>query len=330
MKKFKVALVGCGSVSERHFEAIIQNNNCVLTSVCDNIKFKADSASERFGATAYYDFDVMLKNADFDVLHICTPHYLHAPFAIKAMNNGKHVFCEKPLAIKYEDALDMCECAKNNNVYLATCFQNRFNETSVFLKQKATSGEMGKIIAVKSNVTWCRDEKYFADDWHGTLEKEGGGLMINQCIHTVDLIQWLVDSDVISVEASISRKKFEGIIETEDTADALIKFQNGAEALFYGSLCFKSNSSVFLEIVFENGKIIMYDDMTVVDSNGNKEMITFKKPAIGEKDYWGSGHTFIINEFYDALINKRPFDVTGEEGSRAVKIINMLYENARN
>lgn len=328
MKKFRIAIAGCGNVSRRHFQAAELNDNSELTACCDIVKEKADAMAEQYNINAYYDFDKMIEQADFDILHICTPHYLHAPMAIKAMEKGKHVFCEKPLAIRYEDALKMCECAEKNNVYLASCFQNRYNNASCYLKELTESKKLGNIIGIKANVTWNRDEKYYSDDWHGTLEKEGGGVIINQCIHTLDLIQWLVNDEVASVKGSISQKRLAGIVETEDTADALITFNNGVKALFYGSLCFNTNSPVFLEIHFENGRAVMYDELVIYSGN-EKETIDINK-ATGKHDYWGSGHGVIINDFYNCIANSTVFPVNGSSGSIAVKIVDELYKSARN
>lgn len=328
MDKLRIAVVGCGNVSKMHFEAAFENEKCELVSCCDIVPEKAEAMSQLYGIKSFTDFDKMLAESDFDVLHICTPHYLHAPMAIAAMNRGKHVFCEKPLAIHYEDAVRMCECAKNNNVYLAACFQNRYNLSSQYLRDLVMSEKFGKIVAVKGNVTWDRDEDYYSDDWHGTLDKEGGGVIINQCIHTLDLIQWLVDSEIVSVDGSISQKRLKGKVETEDTADALIRFANGVEALFYGTLCYKANSSVFLEILFENGKAVMYDDLVITDENGSREVIALKK-STDANNYWGTSHKIIIDDFYDCIINKKEFLVNGNSGSVAVRIVDELYKSAR-
>ena len=304
MDKLRIAVVGCGNVSKMHFEAAFENENSELVACCDIVPGKSEAMSQLYGIKSFTDFDKMLAESDFDVLHICTPHYLHAPMAIAAMNTGKHVFCEKPLAIHYENAIEMCQCAKRNKVYLAACFQNRYNLSSQYLRELVHSKKLGKIVAVKGNVTWDRDEEYYSDDWHGTLDKEGGGVIINQCIHTIDLIQWLVGSEVVSVDGSISQKRLKGKVETEDTADALIKFANGVEALFYGTLCYKANSSVFLEILFENGKAVMYDDLVITDENGSREVIALKK-STDAKNYWGTSHKIIIDDFYDCIINKK-------------------------
>ncbi len=328
MDKLKSAVVGCGSVSRRHFETIINNSNSELVAVCDIVPEKADKKAAEYNVKAFYDFDKMLKNAQFDVLHICTPHYLHAPMAIMAMNKGIHVLCEKPLAIFYNDAVEMCECAKKNNVYLGTCFQNRYNDSSVYIKNMLLSGEMGAVTGAKGFVTWDRDEEYYSDDWHGTLEKEGGGVVINQSIHTLDLIQWLVGADMTDIKSSISQKRLAGKVETEDTADALITFENGVQALFYATLCYNANSPVFIEILCEKGKIVMYDDLAIIKKGEEKRTVTFEH-AKGEKGYWGNSHGRLIADFYDCIINRTPFSVDGVSGIKAVKIVDNLYKNAK-
>lgn len=329
MKKLSVAVVGCGNVSRRHLASADKNELSELVAVCDIKPERADSAAEKYGVKAYYNIDDLFADCDFDVLHICTPHYLHAEMAIAAMNKGKHVFCEKPLAIHYDDAVRMCECAEKNNVYLGTCFQNRYNVSSVYLKELINSKKLGNIVSIKANVTWDRDEKYYSDDWHGTLDKEGGGVIINQCIHTLDLIQWLTGDDVVSVDGSISQKRLKGKVETEDTADALIRFDNGVTALFYGSLCYNYNSPVFLEILFEKGKAVMYEELNIYYENGEKETVELNKIS-GKHSYWGSGHEVIISDFYNSILTESKFAVCGESGSVAVKIVDLLYKSARN
>lgn len=328
LDKLRAVVVGCGNISSRHLDFIAESDKSVLVAVCDNVMEKADKKAELYGVKAFYDFDEMLKNCEFDVLHICTPHYLHAEMAIKAMNLGKHVLCEKPLAITYDDAVKMCECAEKNNVYLGTCFQNRYNESSQYIKKLLQSGEMGEINGIKGMVTWDRDEEYYSDDWHGTLDKEGGGVVINQSIHTLDLMQWLVSSEVVDIKGSISQKRLEGKVETEDTADALITFENGCQGLFYATLCYCANSPVFIEILCEKGKIVMYDDLAILRKGEEKHTVAFEHTK-GDKGYWGNSHGKLIDEFYTSVITHSDFEVTCRSGIKAVKIVDGLYRNAR-
>ncbi len=328
MKKLKSAVAGCGNISSKHFDYIAESEKTELTAVCDIVPEKSDSAAQKYSAKAYYDFDKMLSDADFDVLHICTPHYLHAEMAIKAMSRNKHVLCEKPLAITYEDALKMCECARKNSVYLGVCFQNRYNYTSAYTKKLLKSGEMGQILGIKAFLTWDRDEKYYSDDWHGTIEKEGGGVVINQAIHTIDLIQWFADSKLQNIKSSISQKRLLGKVETEDTADALITFENGIEAVFFATLGYCENSPVHIEIACENGKITL-DDNLYIQKNDTPAQKIETEHLKGEKSYWGSSHGLLLDDFYSSIISNIAFAIDGEQGINAVKITDELYKYAR-
>lgn len=330
MNKLKAAVIGCGNISARHLSALKSNPHIDITAVCDIDMKRADMAAEQYHTAVFYNIEDLFEHGDFDVLHICTPHYLHADMALAAIQRGKHVLCEKPLAVHYEDALKMCDAAENNHVTLGVCFQNRYNPASVHIKNLLQSGELGAVQSLKGFVTWDRDESYYnADDWHGTLQKEGGGVVINQSIHTLDLLQWFTDAQVDTVSGSISQKRLAGKVETEDTADALIKFKNGVTALFYGTLCFTRNSPVFIEICCEKGRIVLYDDLTVFRQTGHKEIITFEA-ADGEKSYWGKSHKLLIDDFYQSVLHQAPFAVSGEEGLNAVKIVDFLYRSARN
>ena len=329
MDRLLSAVIGCGHISGRHLDALAENEKCEIAAVCDIDKTRADAKAEKYGAKAFYHIDDLLEWGKFDVLHICTPHYLHAPMAISAMNKGKHVLCEKPLAISYSDALRMCECAEKNNVYLGTCFQNRYNPASLYIKNMLESGELGNVTAVKGMVTWSRDENYYnADDWHGTLRKEGGGVVINQSIHTIDLMQWFAGSDIESVSGSVSQKKLAGKVETEDTADARIVFKNGVSAVFYATLGYAVNSPVFLEIICEKGRIVSYDDLTVYRDGQENSAMTFAK-TVGDNSYWGSGHKLLIDDFYDSILCGKDFQLCGKEGMKAVRIVDSLYSDAR-
>ena len=166
-------------------------------------------------------------------------------------------------------------------------------------------------------------------DWKGTWEKEGGGVVINQSIHTLDLLQWLIGSDMVDIKSSISQKRLAGKVETEDTADALITFEHGVQAIFYATLCYSGNSPVFIEILCEQGKIVMYDDLAIIKKGEEKRSVTFDH-AKGDKGYWGNSHSRLIADFYDCIINNSHFEVDAISGIKAVKIVDSLYRYSRN
>ena len=329
MEKLRTAVVGLGSISRTHLKAIESCENAVLSSVCDIVKSRADAEAAEYGAKAFYDFDEMLSDGEFDVLHICTPHYLHAQMAIKAMNAHKHVLTEKPMAMLYDDAVKMNEAAEKNGVYLGVCFQNRYNRSSIVLRQLIDSKALGEVKGIKGSVTWDRGADYYAQDaWRGTLDYEGGGVLINQAIHTLDLVQWLCPGNYESVKASISQKRLMGVVQTEDTADALITFDSGIKALFYASICYSANSPVSIEVECENGRILFCGDIFVMKNGAPTEVISFNQLR-GEKAYWGDSHTLLINDFYSSVIDGKPFAVNGKEGLTALKIISDIYKQCR-
>ena len=324
----KTAIVGCGNVSAMHFDAVKKLGCGKITAVCDIVKEKADLKAADCGADALYDFDDMLKNADFDVLHICTPHYLHPEMAIKAMRAGKAVFCEKPMAMSYADALRVAGVARETGAYFGCCFQNRYNFASREVKRLTDSGELGELRGIRAFVTWDRGEDYYnADDWHGTLQKEGGGVCINQAIHTLDLVQWFAGADITDVKGTISQKRLGGIVETEDTADALIAFSNGVKAVFFGTLCYTDNSPVFIEVMGSRGRAVISDELTIMTDNG-RQVLPLDHSG-GPKGYWGKGHIAIIEDFYDAINSRRPFAVDADEAAKAVKIVDGIYRDRR-
>lgn len=327
--KIKASIVGCGNISGKHLSAISSIPYAEIVSVCDVNKERARLKASEFGAKAFYDFNEMILAGGFDVLHICTPHYLHYPMALKAIERDVNVLSEKPPAIRYDDALDMCEKAREKGVLLGTCFQNRFNQSSVYIKNAINNGELGSLKTIKGFVTWRRDESYYrSDDWHGSVKKEGGSLVINQAIHTLDLMEWFAGSDAESVKASVSTKKLNNVIETEDTADALIRFKNGVEGVFFGTLCYGENSPVFIELLFEKGKITLYDDLTVLREGERPKIIELQKSK-GEKSYWGNSHNELIENFYDCIISGKNSDILYESGVKVMDIIDRIYDKAR-
>ena len=186
----KTAVVGCGNISNVHFKALSEIQEIEIVAVADIKKERADKKAVEFGAKAYYDFEEMLANEDLDCIHICTPHYLHTPMALKALNKGIHVLIEKPCSVSADEVEALRNAQKESGKQVGICFQNRYNSCVCRAKELVDSGNMGKIRSVRAFVTWCRGEDYYSDDWHGTLEKECGGVLINQAIHTVDLIQY--------------------------------------------------------------------------------------------------------------------------------------------
>lgn len=327
MSKLNCAIIGCGRIFSTHADAITKCPDATLYAVCDSDRKKAMDAAEKYSCKAYFDYKEMLRDRLIDSVHICTPNYLHAPMSIEAMYAGKHVLAEKPMAIPVSDAQQMIRVSEDTGKVLGVCFQNRYNTTSARIKELLDSGKIGRVLGGKASVTWNRDKDYYAsDEWHGTWEKEGGGVLINQAIHTLDLLQWFI-GDVENIDGSIDTRLLKDVIEVEDTAEATIKFKNGATVLFYASNNYCTDAPVSIEIVCENAVMKMDEELTIKYRSGEIETIIDTDQETGEKSYWGSSHKALVEDFYRNIVNNCKISIDGEQGITALKMIQSVYKS---
>ena len=226
-KRLKVGVIGCGRISRFHCMPIAAQPNAELKAVCDVDMSRACGMSELVAKVhgrasapkVYEDYEKMIRREKLDVVHICLLHYLHSPVAIRAMELGCDVLTEKPMAISMAQAEAMVAAAKRAKRRLGVIFQNRYNAGSQLIKQCLESGRLGEVLAAKCNVTWYRPNEYYtSSDWKGTWDKEGGGSLIDQAIHTLDLMCWFCGYDIQQIECSMANRAHKGVIEVEDVA----------------------------------------------------------------------------------------------------------------
>ena len=328
VNKLNVAVIGCGTIFNAHAEAILNSELANLTAVVDIIGDRARSAANAYGCDWYTNYREIVENAGIHAVHICTPHYLHSPMAVDLMKSGKHVLVEKPIAVNNEAACEMLRVEAETGLKLGVCFQNRYNQTTSALQDLVSSGRAGAALGAKVVLTWNRDEKYYIDSgWRGTYEKEGGGVLINQAIHTIDLLLILF-GDYDCVKGHIDTRLLNKVIEVEDTAEAIIKFRNGTQALVYATNCYQLNSAVTVEIIFEKAVARLEEDLTVRYNNGETEVFrnTDKRP--GKKAYWGCGHTALVRDFYECILENRPFDIDGKSAVKALQLVSAVRESS--
>lgn len=324
MSSIKAAIIGCGVIHENHANAIVKYNRAVIDTFCDIKLERALNAAVKYGGKATSDYREVLEDSEINVVHLCTPHYLHTPMAIEALKHGKHVLMEKPAAMNYEEAEKLIKAAQESDRKIGVCFQNRYNNTSRRIKELLDSGKTGRVLGARAFVNWCRDDKYYLySDWRGKWSTEGGGVLINQAIHTLDLLQWFL-GDIESVSGSTAARKLGEIIEVEDTAEAYIKFKSGASALFFGSNCYAANAPVFIEIICENAVIRLEEELSVKWKDGRCEACCEDDLATGEKAYWGLGHSKLINDFYKTIKTNGKFDIDPGEAAKSIKIIDEI------
>ena len=322
----KVAVIGLGDISSIHLSAIEANENAELVAVCDNNESLKDTVS---GVNFYSDYHDMLEQEELDCVHICLPHYLHYPATKACVEKGVHVFQEKPLALNTEEGLALAKLEEENQeVKICVCFQNRLNESFEKLQEIVESGEYGKIIGIKGLVTWARPKAYYDNKpWRGKMEYAGGGVMINQSIHTLDLMQ-LLGGKIESIRGSVDQLLDYGI-EVEDTATAHIKFENGTKGFFFATIANANNSSVEFQVVFENQRLTIKDSiLTKLNEEGKKEEIIEDTKLPGSKFYYGASHIKLINKFYESINEDTQDYVHVKDALPSIKIIDAIVKSS--
>lgn len=330
---FKVAIVGCGAIAGVH-AASLQNMDNVTVIGCADIKIeRAEKLAAKFGCPAYTSLDEMLAAQKPDVLHICTPHYLHVPMALKAAQMGIAVLSEKPEGISLEQ-LDELAKAEEAGATIGICFQNRYNEAVEAACEHIESGVAGKIKGIRAFVTWNRQAPYYTNSgWRGTWETEGGGVMINQAIHTLDLIQYFGGYPT-HLEGKIQNHHLKDVIEVEDTASIYMRLPGGIPAVMYATTAFAVDSPVLIDIVCEN-MTLRLEGNTLKETKPDGSASTpvrsaeYGKENPDGKCYWGSGHPSLFYDFYKHLEEGKPFPLNAKEGAKAVKLLLALYESSK-
>ena len=279
-------------------------------------------------AGAYASLEEMLEKERPDVLHICTPHYLHVPMTAYALQRGIHVFCEKPPVISEEQLDALTRAAAEGPGRAGFCFQNRYNPGVLFIRELLASGRLGKVKGARGIVTWNRGEAYYTQSgWRGRLETEGGGALINQSIHTMDLLGVFLGKPV-SVEAQTANHHLPGVIEVEDMMEAYIRYADAA-ACFYATTAYTEDAPPLIELSCEKGIVRMEDpEVTIIWPDGRREHPeTVRKQALG-KSYWGSGHLDCIADFYRCLRTGERFAQELDGVRDTVRLMLAAYRSA--
>ncbi|MEG1426481.1 MAG: Gfo/Idh/MocA family oxidoreductase [Oscillospiraceae bacterium] len=322
----KSAIIGCGGIAQVHAKAL-KNLSGVKLVACGDIHFeRAEKMAAEFSCTAYHSLEEMLAAEEIDVLHICTPHYLHTPMAQLAEKLDIAVFTEKPPAITPEQWAEFSQV----KVPMGICFQNRYNKSVQYVRELLTSGKAGKILGARAFVTWSRGEGYYVDSgWRGSLTTEGGGVLINQSIHTMDLLVYLMGTP-ISCEASCCNRHLKNVIEVEDTLEAQIHFDRGVTALFYATTAYSMDSPVLLELHCEHMVIKMEEErVLILHKDKTREELVFSQPEALGKSYWGNGHFTCIGDFYEHLEEKKAAPIGIPQVEDTVKLMLATYRSAR-
>lgn len=331
MNKLKVGIVGCGRISAVYKDVFKKSGDRVeVAYAVDKVKQRAEEFAAEFGC-GYSDTFEDILNANLDIVHICTPHFLHREQVIRCLAAGFHVLTEKPMAITLGDADAMMETAAQSGKKFGVIFQNRYIEGVKEAKKLIENGKLGRITGAWSHLTWWRPPSYYECDWKGSWEKEGGGVLIDQAIHSIDLVQYLVGSPVEWIHGHIDNRVLK-TVEVEDVADAIIGFQNGCLYSLFACNYYTCNAPIQIEIMGEKGKVNIKGFDVTIEAEGEKYEIApspVTDMLIGGQGYWGSYHYQQIREFYTAVLEDQPVAVNGSEGRKALEIVLGVYRSSR-
>ncbi|MBE6645764.1 MAG: Gfo/Idh/MocA family oxidoreductase [Ruminococcaceae bacterium] len=325
-KIYKVALVGCGTIAPNHLRALKSIPYVKIVALCDLNFEKAESRKNEYelDCNVYTDFDVMLDSEELDSLHVATPHYLHAPMTLKALKKGINVFLEKPMCISKDEIEELIKAESESNAKVCVCFQNRFNPSTVLAERIAN--EDGGVKSAFGSVFWFRDEKYYTNSgWRGEFATEGGGVMINQAIHTLDLLCYYLGKPD-SVMATVTNHHLKDVIEVEDSAEGIIKFENGKKANFYMTTSFEGRDATILYLVTEKKRRIQIQYSAVYVDGEKIEDPSLISDFIG-KECYGNGHMYLIANYYDALKCGKEMPVTLESAQYALRVLLASYRS---
>lgn len=336
MNTLRFGIIGCGVIGPVHAHALSQIPQARLVGVCDIIPERSERIRHEFGADVIVtDYRELLDRPDIDAICICTPHYLHAEMTIAAANAGKHVFCEKPMAIDPADMDAMIAAADRAGVQLGICFQHRFDPVMVQLKALVDAGHFGRMLLGGAHCRCRRDASYYnSAAWRGTWAQEGGGVLINQAIHTIDVMFWLL-GEATSVTGTASTLCWNDFIEVEDTATGIVTFANGAQGHIAATNASNLDWHTRLQLFGSSGSAEVNtgfpNELTLFELAGSTPSITAtaeETPDVGKACY-GNSHIHALSAYTDCVLEGRPFPVDGHEGRRAVEVILGLYQSSR-
>lgn len=315
----RVAVIGYGVIGRLH--AAILKKRGALCAICDTDEAAlAAAAADAPDAILCRDYAELLDTVRPDAVHICTPHYLHAPMVIEALRREIHVLCEKPLCIHEEEIGAILAAERASHAQLGVCLQNRYNEANLFAKEFLSGCEC---VSGVGQVAWRRTAEYYTSGaWRGKWDTEGGGVLINQALHTLDLMQWFLGMpDELTAQAT--NLSLGGVIEVEDTAAISCRGKNSFT--FLATTAAPADFPVLIQLNAVGKRVTVLPDRVLID----KEEVSFAQGAqtIRRKGCYGSGHEGLIADFYDCIAEGRRFAIDGAEGAQVVRLILAAYRS---
>lgn len=331
-------IIGCGMIAKFHAKAISEMRGANLVACYARDMSKAASFASEFGGTPYDDLEAMLAHPGLEIVTICTPSGAHLEPGVAAARAGKHVLVEKPLEITTRRCDRLIKECDKNGVYLGTIFPSRFHRSAILLKDAVDKGRFGKIAVADAIVKWYRTQEYYdSGKWRGTRLLDGGGALMNQAIHSVDLLLWMM-GPAVAVTAMTARRAHERI-EVEDTAVACIEFLSGALGTIVATTAAYPGSLKRIEIAGSDGTAILEEEALIRWDFRKSNRQDAKIQAEMQGNTTGGGasdptaighaaHRELFKDFSKAISAGSPSLIDGTEGRRSVAVINAIYRSA--
>lgn len=333
----KYALIGCGRIAVNHIKAVVEND-IDMVAACDIKLEKIDQLIEKTNYNKdfkkYTDYKKMIdENPDLDFVSIATESGIHAEIALYCIEKGINVIIEKPMAMSMEDANKIINLSKEKNVKVSVCHQNRFNIAVHKTRQAMDEGRFGRLSHGSIHVRWNRNKNYYDQaPWRGKWESDGGCLM-NQCIHGIDLLRWMLGEEVEEVYG-VTKQQFHDYLECEDVGMAVLKFKNGAVATVEGTVnVYPQNLEETLYLFGEDGTVKIGGKSTNnIDVWNFKDEDADDQNNIGLKEetenVYGNGHTSLFKDMIEAIEDDRDPYITAVDGKNALEIVLAIYKSS--
>ncbi|MDD4767836.1 MAG: Gfo/Idh/MocA family oxidoreductase [Desulfotomaculaceae bacterium] len=325
-----MAIAGCGHIAKKHAAALMDMDTARLAAVCDIRQERAESLAGRYGAAAYGDYDQMLQDKNIDAVIVCSPSGLHAAMGEQAAAAGKHVLIEKPFVLRPADGVRLVEACRQNGVRLGVVHPNRMKPIVQALRKAVDNGLFGKITHAAATLRWNRRPEYYrSEPWRGTRAFDGG-ILYNQAVHLLDLLNWLAGpvSEVFAYRATRMHK-----IECEDVLSCVLKFSSGALGLIEAAVTvYPENLEETLAIFGAEGTAVlggrtmsqvkewMFSSLSGEEAVNQASKLNQTGNAVGHRD--------ILHDFVDALLCNREPLVSGREALQSLRLISAIYDSA--
>ncbi len=331
------AIIGCGRISHNHFAAALENNLNIV-AVADILPGAMQEKLAVYDlldqVKQYQDYKEMLENEDLDLISICTESGKHAQIALDCMDHNINLIVEKPIALSLEDADAMIEKAEQRNLVLCSCHQNRFNKSIAKIREAIDNKRFGKLLHGAAHIRWNRGKQYYDQaPWRGTWAQDGGALM-NQCVHNIDLLRWMMGDEIDEVFAYTDQLEHD-YLEAEDLGLAVVKFKNGSYGLIEGTTnVYPQNLEETLYIFGSEGtvkaggkSVNIIEEWMFKDGLDDPEKVK-EEYHENPPNVYGFGHNPLFADVIEAIKEKRKPYIDGYEGRNALELVLAIYQSA--